>query len=58
MNNTKTGDEIMCSGRVNSSWSTNGNNRVTLVTKPTISYEWGKERIVITTKGTYPWSFV
>jgi hypothetical protein len=29
-----------------------------LVTNPVISHEWGKDRIVITTNGTYPWSFV
>ena len=30
----------------------------TLVTSPLINHEWGKDRIVITTNGTYPWSFV
>jgi hypothetical protein len=28
------------------------------VTNPVISHEWGKEREVFTTSGTYPWSFV
>jgi hypothetical protein len=26
-------------------------------TYPMISHEWGKDRIVITTNGEYPWSF-
>jgi hypothetical protein len=29
-----------------------------LVTNPVISREWGKDRKVLTTSGTYPWSFV
>jgi hypothetical protein len=48
----------MCSGRVNSSCSTSGTRRVNLVTKPLISHEWGKDRGMLTTSGTYPWSFV
>ena len=32
--------------------------RVTLVTNPVISHEWGKEWEVFTTSGRYPWSFV
>jgi hypothetical protein len=28
------------------------------VTNPVISHEWGNDRIVITTSGTYTWSFV
>jgi hypothetical protein len=31
---------------------------LTLVTNPVISHEWGKVRIVMTTNGTYPWSFI
>ena len=31
---------------------------VTHMTHPVISHEWGKDRIVISTKGSYPWSFV
>jgi hypothetical protein len=48
----KTKGEDRCSRRVNSFCSTFGTRRVTLVTKPVISDEWGKERIVITTNGT------
>jgi hypothetical protein len=29
-----------------------------LVTNPMISREWGKDQEVLTTSGTYPWSFV
>ena len=41
-----------------SSCSTSGTRRVDLVTNPVISHEWGKDREVITTSGTYTWSFV
>ena len=44
--------------RVSSSYSTSGTRRITLVTNPVISQEWGKDRRVFTTSGTYPWSFV
>jgi hypothetical protein len=54
----KTGGELMCSGRVSSFCSTSGTRRVNLVTNPVISREWGKDREVLTTSGTYPWSFV
>jgi len=54
----KTGDELRCSGRVSSSYSTSGTRRVNLVTNPVISREWGTDREVFTTSGTYPWSFV
>ena len=54
----KPGGEIRCSGRVGSSCSTSGTRRVNLVTNPVISREWGKDRKVFTTSGTYPWSFV
>ena len=45
----KTGGELMCSEKVNSSCSTNVIRRVTLVTNPVISYEWGKDRNMFTT---------
>ena len=37
---------------------TSGTRRVNLVTIPVISREWGKDREVFTTSGTYSWSFV
>jgi hypothetical protein len=49
---------IRCTGRVSSSCSICGTCHVTLVTNPVISHERGKDRIVITTSGTYLWSFV
>ena len=54
----KTGGEFRWSGRVSSSCSTSGTRRVNLVTNPVISHEWGKDREVFTTSGTYLWSFV
>jgi hypothetical protein len=54
----KTGDELRCSGRVSSYCSTSSTSGVNLVTNPVISREWGKDREVFTTSGTYPWSFV
>jgi hypothetical protein len=54
----KTGGELRCSRRVSSSCSTSDTHRVNLVTNPVISHEWGKDREVFTTSGTYPWSFV
>ena len=54
----KTRGELMCSGRVRSSCSTSDTRRVNLVTNPVISHERGKNREVLTTSGTYPWSFV
>jgi hypothetical protein len=57
MNHTKTGGEPRCSVRVNSSCSTSDTRRVNLVTTPVISHERGKDREVVTTSGTYPWSF-
>jgi len=42
-NPLKTGGELRCSGRVNSSCSTSGTRRVNLVTNPVINHEWGKE---------------
>ena len=54
----KTGDELRYFRLVRSSYSTCGTRHVTLVTNQVISRGWGKDRIVITTNGTYPWSFV
>jgi hypothetical protein len=54
----KTGCELRCSWRVSSSCSTSDTRRVNLVTNPVISHERGKEREVLRTSGTYPWSFV
>ena len=54
----KTGGEHRCSGRVISFCSTSGTHRVNLVTNPVISREWGKDQEVLTTSGTYSWSFV
>jgi hypothetical protein len=53
-----TGGELRCSGRVDSSCSTSDTRGDNLVTNPVISHEWGKNREVFTTSGTYPWSFV
>ena len=53
-----TGDDRMCSGMVSSSSSTSGTHRDALVANPVICHEWGKDWIVITTKGTYPLSFM
>ena len=52
------GGELICSGRVTSSCSTSGARRVNLDTNPVISHEWGKDRELLTTRWTYPWSFV
>jgi hypothetical protein len=54
----KTGGKLRCSGKVGSSCSTSGIRRVNLVTNPVVSHEWGKDRGVFTTSGTYPWLFV
>ena len=51
-------DELVFSERVSSSCSTSGTRRVNIFTNPVISREWGKDREVLTTSGTYPWSFV
>jgi hypothetical protein len=40
-------------GRVSSSCTTSGTHRINLVTNPVISHEWGKDREVLTTSGTY-----
>jgi hypothetical protein len=54
----KTEGELRFSGRVSSSCSTSDTCCVTFVTNPVISHEWGKDRSVIATNGTYPWLFV
>ena len=55
----KTGDELGCFGRISSFCSTSDTRRVNLGTNPVISsHERGKDRKVLTTSGTYPWSFV
>ena len=52
------GGELRWSGRVSISCSTSGTSRVNLVTNPVISREWGKDREVLATSGTYPELFV
>ena len=52
----KEGGELMCFGRVSSSYSTS--RRVALVTNPVINHKRGKVRIMITTNGKHPRSFV
>ena len=54
----QTRGEHMSSRRVDSSCFSSCTRRVTLITNPVISHESGKDRIVITTSGTYQWSFV
>jgi hypothetical protein len=54
----KTEGEFTCSGRVGSYCSTSDTHRVYLVTTPVISHEWWRDREVLTTSGTNPWSFV
>ena len=54
----KTRGELRCSGRVGSSCSTSDTRRVNLATNSVISHEWGKDRELLTTCGTYPRSFV
>ena len=44
--------------RVTRSCSISGTHCINLVTNPLINYELGKELVVFTTSGTYPWSFV
>jgi hypothetical protein len=48
----------MCSERISSSCSTSDTRCVNLVTNPVETHELGKGREVLTTSGTYPWSFV
>jgi hypothetical protein len=54
----KTGSELMCSGRVSSSCSISDTRHVNLVTNLVISHERLKDRGVLATGGTYPWSFM
>ena len=54
----KTGDELRFCRRVSNFRSTSGTRRVNLVTKPVISHEWGKDREVLATSGTYQWLYV
>jgi hypothetical protein len=54
----KTGGKLRYCGRVSSSCSTSDARRVNLATNPVISYERRNDREVLTTSGTYPWSFV
>jgi hypothetical protein len=53
----KTRGDLRCSGSVSSSCSLNGTRRVNLVTNSAISHEWGNDRKVFATSGTYPWSY-
>jgi hypothetical protein len=53
-----TGGKLTCPGGVSSSCSTSDTRRAALASKLVIGYERGKYRVVITTSGTYPWSFV
>ena len=53
----KNGGEFKSSRRVNSSCSTRGTRRITLVTYPMTSHEWGMTGMWCSTNGTYPWSF-
>ena len=50
----KSGGELRCSGRINSSCSTSYTCRVNLATNPVNSHELGKDREVFMTSGTYP----
>ena len=54
----KNGGELVCSGRISSSCSTNDTRLATLVTNPMIYHEWWRHQIMITKDGTYLWSFV
>ena len=54
----KTGGDLMGFERVSISCSTFRTGLAALDTNPVLSHEWEKDRIVITTNGIYPWSFV
>jgi hypothetical protein len=54
MNPLKTGGELRCSGRVSSSCSS-GTRRVSSVTNPVISHEWGKVESSIVTGYVLNW---
>jgi hypothetical protein len=51
-------DELKWSKSVSSSCSTSCIRRVSLPTNPAINNEWRQDRIVNTTNGMFPWSFV
>jgi hypothetical protein len=55
---TNAGGELRWYRRVNSSSSTSGTRRVAFATNPAFSHQSEKDRIVITTNGTHPYSFV
>ena len=57
-NPLKDGGEHRCSGRVSSSWFKCGTHRVTLVTNPVISHEWGEDWTVIATNSISSRGFV
>jgi hypothetical protein len=54
----KTWGVLDCSGGVSSVCSTSDTRRVNLVTSPVIIHERGEDWEVLTTNGTYPWSFL
>ena len=55
----KTETELRCFGRVSSyCCPTSDTCCVNLVTNPVISHDWGKNREMLTTSGTYPRSFL
>ena len=51
-------DEHRNPGTVSSSCSTSGTRRITLATNTVINHEWGTDKEVLTTNGTYALSFV
>ena len=53
----KTRRDLRCSGSVSISCSLSGTRIVNLVTNSVISHEWGKDRKVFATSGTYPRSY-
>jgi len=57
-NPIKTRDELGNSERISSFCSTNETRRITLVTNTVICHESCEDVIVVTTNGTYLWSFV
>jgi hypothetical protein len=48
----------MNTGALEGEAASSENRSVNLATNPVISQERGKDREVLTTSGTYPWSFV
>jgi hypothetical protein len=57
-NHTENRGELRCSSKVSSSCFNRGTRRATLVTNLVIRHKWGKGKEVLTTSGTYRWSFV